>query len=109
MAKSVKKPVTLNYLAQMVEKGFLSVRAELSKKADKSDIESLRVEIKNDLSQLAKSTKLGFDEVDNSFREVGVKLEGVNQRLSNLDNRLDKFVNHEKRLVKVEHELNLSP
>lgn len=109
MAKSVKKSVTLNHLAQMVERGFLSVRAELSKKSDKADIEGLRVELKNDINQLSKATKIGFDEVDNSFREVEVKLEGVNHRLSNLDNRLDDFVNHEKRLLKVEHELNLSP
>ena len=122
MVKLVKKPITLDHLSgsldrlsSLVEKGFIDVRAELSKKADKSDIESLRTELKNDINQLAMATKFGFDEVHNELSlkadkvDLNRGLDGVKQRLSNLDNRLDIFVSHEKRLVKLEHKLNLSP
>ncbi|HEY4476691.1 MAG TPA: hypothetical protein VJB69_01795 [Candidatus Paceibacterota bacterium] len=127
-----KKPITLDHLSgsldrlsNLVEKGFLAVRSELSKKADKTDIVGLKtdiVDLQNDISRLAKATKLGFDEVHTRFKKVDgefgkMKVEfekiddrfgGVENRLSNLDRRLDIFVTHEKRLVKVERELGFA-
>src|SRR3989344_7380752 len=101
-----KKPITLDHLSgsldrlsNLVEKGFLAVRSELSKKADKTDIVGLKtdiVDLQNDISRLANATKLGFDEVDRKFekfeKRVNDRFDGVNQKLSNLDNRMDIFV-----------------
>ena len=125
MPKLDKEAMTLDHLAQMVEKGFFDVRSELSKKADKADIAGLQT----DISQLAVATKLGFDEVhskfevmdskfkkvddrfeeiDEQFKKIDARFDGIDQKLSNLDNRLDTFVTHEKRLVKVERELGFA-
>ena len=110
-----RKKVELEDLARLVKQGFADVRSELSQKVDKVDIAGLHTDItslQNDISRLAKATKLGFDEMDNKFEKleerVNDRFDGVNQRLSNLDNRLDTFVTHEKRLVKVERELGFA-
>ena len=132
MAKPVQKSVTLNNLAtdvggltkmvengfadvyQKMDKGFADVRAELSKvnaellkKANKSDVEA----VKDDVNRLAKATKIGFDGVHQELElkvnreemgEIGEGIEGIRQRFGGLDNRLDTFASHEKRLINVE-------
>ncbi len=142
MAKSAEKPVTLNHVAKMVErgfadvygkmdKGFSDVRSELSKKADKTDLVAFGAEIgglkteigglkteigelKDDINKLATATKFGFDEVQRELDTKASKIdlrqseERVKQRLGNLDRRLDEFVTHEKRLVRVEKTVGLT-
>ena len=111
MAKPVRQPVTLNHLANLVERGFADVRtelskinSELSKKADKTDVDDL----KNDIGHLAKASKLGFDELHQILGAKASKTDlrqgedRIKQRLSHIDNRLDILATHEKRLVKVE-------
>jgi len=99
---------------QKMDKGFADVRAELSKvnaellkKANKSDVEA----VKDDVNRLAKATKIGFDGVHQELElkvnreemgEIGEGIEGIRQRFGGLDNRLDTFASHEKRLINVE-------
>lgn len=104
-----------------MDKGFADVRAELSLKADKVDLIALKTDIgiiKDDVSRLSKATKIGFDEVHQEFGrvhqkletkvnrndlgEIGEGVEGIRQRFSSLDNRLDTFVTHERRLTELE-------
>jgi len=97
-----------------MDKGFADVRAELSLKADKVDLIVLKTNIesiKDDVGRLTKATKIGFDSVHQELEskvnsedlgEIGEGVEGIRQQFSSLDNRLDTFVTHERRLTELE-------
>lgn len=78
-----------------------------------------RKKVEVELEDLAIMVKEGFDEVHRTFElkiakdktefeAVHDELDDIKRRLSNLDNRLDIFVTHDKRLVKVERELGFA-
>ena len=65
----------------------------------------------DDLAVMVQNGFAGVDErlekIDLDISEIKTDITGIKQRLSALDNRLDTFVDHEKRLTKVESTLRL--
>ena len=88
MIKKTNKPkVTLETIQQSIESlagstagGFVELRAEMNER---------------------------FDEVDKRFDLIETDLTGLRQRVNSIDNRLDNFVDHERRLVKIEKVLKV--
>lgn len=108
--KGKKVEVELEDLAIMVKEGFDEVHRTLELKTlkDKTEFEQVHSAMAHLESEI-KGVKAEVKGVKTDLEEVKEDIGDIKRRLSNLDNRLDTFVNHEKRLVKVEHELNLSP
>jgi len=92
-----KQKVTLEQLANKMDKGFTDVY-------NKMDDMEIRIDKKIDdkIDVLAMAVKVGFDEVDDKFREVGEEFQQLNEkvdgydkrhnvRLDNLERRQDKF------------------
>lgn len=67
--------------------------------------------IKEQIEVLAGMVKSDFDEVERSIdqlrRETTDNLNNVESRLRNLDNRLDTFVTHDRRITRLEKKVGL--
>lgn len=74
------KITTIEDLAVMIQGGFVGSRTEMNER---------------------------FNEMDKRFDLIETDLSGLRQRVNSIDNRLDTFVDHERRLTKVEKVLKL--
>ena len=104
-----KEPITLEQLARLVVEGFARNDERFTALDEKIDRE---------VSSLAAMVKTGFDHVEERFDEVGreigglrgemnARFDGVDARLRNLDNRLDTFATHERRITRLEQEVGI--
>lgn len=111
-----KGPITLEQLARLVIEGFArnEQRFTAFEKTLEEGFFTLDEKIDHEISGLAAMVKAGFDhveerfeQVDDHFRKVENHLAGNDARLRNLDNRLDTFATHERRIRRLEKEVGI--
>ena len=74
----MKKKITMEDLAVMIAKGF-------EKTATKGELELVRVELKQDIKNLEKSTNEGFDRVESRLDGLELDSASTEERLTILE------------------------
>lgn len=116
-----KEPITLEQLARLVAEGFARNEQHFTavEKSIEEGFQTLDEKIDREVSGLATMVKTQFDHVEERFEEAGreigglrgdmnTRFDGVDARLRNLDNRLDTFATHERRITRLEQEVGTS-
>ncbi len=76
MAKRIKKNITLEDLAQIMSKGFVSVEKNTDKKID----------------NLAGMVQRGFLDVDKKFKEVDKRFDNIDKRFDDLGLKMSSWI-----------------
>ncbi len=101
--------ITLKALARLVTDGFTKNGkhfVSLDKKVDR-EILSLAIMVKNGFDHVEEQLEEAGREAKALRKEMNTRFEGVDARLSNIDNRLDTFASHERRITRVEKKVGI--
>lgn len=112
-----KEPITLEQLARLVVEGFEKTEQRFTafEKTLEEGFQAVDEKIDREVSSLAAMVNTGFDHVEERFEQmeghfelVESHLAGNDARLHHLDNRLDTFATHERRITRLEQEVGIS-